>query len=168
MSKTCRFSNGVTRRTPTTLSASGSWSNAFSIGRSSEITRDELKFQKFINRIRVKFSNMFYEALKRQLVLKNIIKLDEWNGMKDGITIEYSRDNYYAELKDSEILRERIEMVQMMDEYIGLFWSKDWIRRNILKLNDDDIKQIAKDNEKDPLKPDDINPEMLPPAITTS
>jgi len=139
--------------------------DAFSIGRSSEITRDELKFQKFINRIRIKFNNLFYEALKRQLVLKNIIKLDEWNGMKDGITIEYSRDNYYAELKDSEILRERIEMVQMMDEYIGLFWSKDWIRRNILKLNDDDIKQIAKDNEKDPLDSDDINPDLSNSAI---
>jgi len=139
--------------------------DAFSIGRSSEITRDELKFQKFINRIRVKFSNMFYEALKRQLVLKNVIKVDEWAGMKDGITIAYSRDNYYAELKDSEILRERIEMVQMMDEYIGLFWSKDWIRRNILKLNDDDIKQIAKDNEKDPLDSDDINPDLSNSAI---
>tara|TARA_B100000953_G_scaffold260469_1_gene225923 strand:- start:1024 stop:2388 length:1365 start_codon:yes stop_codon:yes gene_type:complete len=139
--------------------------DAFSIGRSSEITRDELKFQKFINRIRIKFSNMFYEALKRQLVLKNIIKVEEWASMKDGITIEYSRDNYYAELKDSEILRERIEMVQMMDEYIGLFWSKDWIRRNILKLNDDDIKQIAKDNEKDPLEKDDINPDIANSAI---
>ena len=139
--------------------------DAFSIGRSSEITRDELKFQKFINRIRVKFSHMFYEALKRQLVLKNVIKVDEWAGMKDGITIAYSRDNYYAELKDSEILRERIEMVQMMDEYIGLFWSKEWIRRNILKLNDDDIKQIAKDNKKDPMKPDDINPDIANSAI---
>jgi len=139
--------------------------DAFSIGRSSEITRDELKFQKFINRIRVKFSNIFYEALKRQLVLKNIIKVEEWASMKDGITISYSRDNYYAELKDSEILRERIEMVQMMDEYIGLFWSKDWIRRNILKLNDDDIKQIAKDNEKDPLEKDDINPDIANSAI---
>ena len=139
--------------------------DAFSIGRSSEITRDELKFQKFINRIRVKFSNLFYEALKRQLILKKIIKSDEWNTIKDGIVFAYSRDNYYAELKDSEILRERIEMVQMMDEYIGLFWSKDWIRRNILKLNDDDIKQIAKDNKKDPLKSDDINPDIANSAI---
>lgn len=139
--------------------------DAFSIGRSSEITRDELKFQKFINRIRIKFSNMFYEALKRQLILKNIIKAEEWQSMKDGITIEYSRDNYYAELKDSEILRERIEMVQMMDEYIGLFWSKDWVRRNILKLNDDDIKQIAKDNEKDPMTDDDINPDLSNSAL---
>ena len=139
--------------------------DAFSIGRSSEITRDELKFQKFINRIRVKFSNLFYEALKRQLILKKIIKSEEWNTIKDGIVFAYSRDNYYAELKDSEILRERIEMVQMMDEYIGLFWSKEWIRRNILKLNDDDIKQIAKDNKKDPLKSDDINPDIANSAI---
>jgi len=139
--------------------------DAFSIGRSSEITRDELKFQKFINRIRVKFSTLFYEALKRQLILKKIIKSEEWNTIKDGIVFAYSRDNYYAELKDSEILRERIEMVQMMDEYIGLFWSKDWIRRNILKLNDDDIKQIAKDNKKDPLKSDDINPDIANSAI---
>jgi len=139
--------------------------DAFSIGRSSEITRDELKFQKFINRIRVKFSNMFYEALKRQLVLKNIIKKEEWNSIKDGVTIEYSRDNYYAELKDGEILKERIEMVQMMDEYIGMFWSKDWIRRNILKLTDEDIKQIAKDNKKDPMKDDDINADLANSAI---
>ena len=75
--------------------------------------------------------------------------------------VEYSRDNYYAELKDSEILKERIETIQMMDEYIGLFWSKEWIRRNILKLTDEDIKQINKDNKKDPLKPDDINPDLM-------
>ena len=134
--------------------------DAFSIGRSSEITRDELKFQKFINRIRNKFSNLFYEALKRQLILKKIILPSDWQEIKEGLNIEYSRDNYYAELKDSEILKERIETIQMMDEYIGLFWSKDWVRRNILKLSDDEIKQIAKDNKKDPLKAGDINPDL--------
>ena len=81
--------------------------------------------------------------------------------MKHDISVVYSRDNYYAELKDSEILKERIETIQMMDEYIGLFWSKEWIRRNILKLTDEDIKQINKDNKKDPLKPDDINPDLM-------
>jgi hypothetical protein len=76
------------------------------------------------------------------------------------MNVVYSRDNYYAELKDSEILKERIETVQMMDEYIGLFWSKDWIRRNVLKLTDDDIKDIAKQNKDDPLEPGDINPDL--------
>jgi hypothetical protein len=139
--------------------------DAFSVGRSSEITRDELKFQKFIDRLRVKFSTLFFEALKRQLILKKIIVPSDWVNIREEIVVEYSRDNYYAELKDGEILKERIEMIQMMDEYIGMFWSKDWIRRNILKLTDDDIKQIAKDNKKDPMSSDDINPDLANSAI---
>ena len=135
-------------------------SDAFSVGRSSEITRDELKFQKFIDRCRGKFSTLFYEALKRQLILKKIIVPSDWVNIREDIVVEYSRDNYYAELKDSEILKERIETLQMMDEYIGSFWSKDWVRRNILKLDDEAIKQIAKDNKKDPLEPGDINPDL--------
>ena len=134
--------------------------DAFSVGRSSEITRDELKFQKFIDRIRNKFSIMFYEILKRQLVLKKIIVPSDWVNIREGMNVEYSRDNYYAELKDSEILKERIETIQMMDEYIGLFWSKDWVRRNILKLTDDEIKDINKQNKDDPLEPGDINPDL--------
>ena len=134
--------------------------DAFSVGRSSEITRDELKFQKFIDRIRNKFSTLFYEALKRQLILKKIIVPSDWVNIREQIVVEFSRDNYYAELKDAEILKERIETLQMMDEYIGTFWSKDWVRRNILKLDDEDIKQIAKDNKEDPLEPGDINPDL--------
>ena len=139
--------------------------DAFSVGRSSEITRDELKFQKFIDRCRGKFSTLFYEALKRQLILKKIIVPSDWVNIREEIVVEYSRDNYYAELKDGEILKERIEMVQMMDEYIGTFWSKDWVRRNILKLTDEDIKQIAKDNKEDPMEPDDINTDLANSAL---
>jgi hypothetical protein len=140
-------------------------SDAFSVGRSSEITRDELKFQKFIDRCRGKFSTLFYEALKRQLILKKIIVPSDWVNIREEIVVEYSRDNYYAELKDSEILKERIEMVQMMDEYIGMFWSKDWVRRNILKLTDEDIKQIAKDNKEDPMEPGDVDPDLVKGTI---
>jgi len=139
--------------------------DAFSVGRSSEITRDELKFQKFIDRCRGKFSTLFYEALKRQLILKKIIVPSDWVNIREDIVVEYSRDNYYAELKDGEILKERIEMVQMMDEYIGTFWSKEWVRRNILKLTDEDIKQIAKDNKEDPMEPDDINTDLANSAL---
>jgi hypothetical protein len=89
----------------------------------------------------------------------------DWVNIREEIVVEYSRDNYYAELKDGEILKERIEMVQMMDEYIGMFWSKDWVRRNILKLTDEDIKQIAKDNKEDPMTDDDINPDLANSAI---
>ena len=89
----------------------------------------------------------------------------DWVNIREDIVVEYSRDNYYAELKDGEILKERIEMVQMMDEYIGTFWSKDWVRRNILKLTDEDIKQIAKDNKEDPMEPDDINTDLANSAL---
>jgi hypothetical protein len=139
--------------------------DTFNVGRSSEITRDELKFQKFIDRVRNKFSTLFYETLKRQLILKKIIVPSDWKSIKDDITIDYSRDNYYAELKDAEILKERIETLQMMDEYIGVFYSKDWVRRNILNLTDDDIKQIQKDNKKDPVKDDDFNPDLMKSTI---
>ena len=139
--------------------------DTFNIGRSSEITRDELKFQKFIDRVRNKFSTVFYETLKRQLILKKIIVPSDWAVIRDQMTVEYSRDNYYAELKDAEILKERIETLQMMDEYIGTFYSKDWVRRNILNLTDDDIKQIEKDNKKDPVEPGDFNPELMKSTI---
>jgi hypothetical protein len=135
--------------------------DTFNIGRSSEITRDELKFQKFIDRIRNKFSHLFFETLKRQLILKKIIVPSDWKHLLDDMNIEWSRDNYYAELKDAEILKERIETLQMLDEYIGTFYSKDWVRRNILNLTDDDIKQIEKDNKKDPVKDTDFNPDLM-------
>jgi hypothetical protein len=89
----------------------------------------------------------------------------DWVNIREDIVVEYSRDNYYDELKDGEILKERIEMVQMMDEYIGMFWSKEWIRRNILKLTDEDIKHISKDNKEDPMSDDDINPDLANSAI---
>ena len=135
--------------------------DTFNIGRSSEITRDELKFQKFIDRIRNRFSHLFFEILKRQLILKKIITPSEWKYLLDDMNIEWSRDNYYAELKDAEILKERLETLQMMDEYIGTFWSKDWVRRNILNLTDDDIKTIEKDNKKDPVTDKDFNPDLM-------
>jgi len=139
--------------------------DTFNIGRSSEITRDELKFQKFIDRIRNKFSILFYEVLKRQLILKKIIVPSDWAGFRDDINIEYSRDNYYAELKDAEILKERIETLQMLDEYIGTFYSKDWVRRNILNLTDEDIKSIEKDNKRDPVTDKDFNSDLMKSTI---
>jgi len=97
--------------------------------------------------------------------LKKIIVPSDWVNIREEIVVEYSRDNYYSELKDAEILKERIETVQMMDEYIGTFWSKDWVRRNILKLTDDEIKDIAKQNVDDPVTPDDFNPDLANSAI---
>jgi len=130
--------------------------STFNVGRSSEITRDELKFQKFIDRVRTKFSKLFMETLKRQLILKKIIVPSDWKNIKEDMDIEFVKDNYYAELKDAEILKERIETLQMMDEYVGTYYSKEWVRKNILKHDEEEIAEIEKQMEAEPSDEDEI------------
>ena len=123
----------------------------FSLGRSSEITRDELKFQKFIDRMRKRFAHVFLELLKTQLVLKGIINKDDWDEIKDGIAIDFLEDNHFSELKDSEMLRERLNTLQQMENYVGTYFSREWVKKNVLRMNDDEIKKMQKemDDEKD-------------------
>ena len=135
--------------------------STFNVGRSSEITRDELKFQKFIDRVRNKFSTLFLEALKRQLILKKVIVPSDWKQIKQDISIEYNRDNYYAELKESEIIKERIETLQMIDEYVGTYYSKEWVRKNILGQSNEDIDEITKQIEAEPAEDDEFDDDEL-------
>lgn len=116
--------------------------NGFNMGRSAEITRDELKFFKFIERLRNKFSEVFLNTLRIQCIVKGIMTPDDWNRVVQDINFDWTKDSFYTELKDSEILKERMEVLQSMDEYIGKYYSIDYIRRNILKQNDEDIKLI--------------------------
>ena len=117
------------------------------LGRTTEITRDEFKFQKFVERLRRKFSELFYNILKKQLLLKGIITEEDWEEWKYDITVEYISDNYFTELKDAEILRERINMLRELEPYVGVFYSKEWTQKNVLMLSDDDIKQMKKEIE---------------------
>jgi hypothetical protein len=114
-------------------------SEGFSIGRSNEITRDEVKFNKFIVRLRKKFAVLFLEALKVQLVAKNIINIKDWDDIRQGIRFDYLEDNHYAELKDAELLTQRVTLLQQIDPYIGRFFSDEWIKRNLLRMTDDQI-----------------------------
>ena len=116
--------------------------NGFNMGRSAEITRDELKFFKFIERMRNKFAEVFLNSLRVQCIIKGIMTQDDWNRIVQDINFDWTKDSYFTELKDSEILKERMEVLQTMDEYIGKYYSIDYIRRNILKQNDEDIKSI--------------------------
>jgi len=116
----------------------------FSLGRSSEITRDEVKFKKFIDRLRKRFSDLFMQLLKTQLLLKGIITEGDWNEWKESIVFNYIEDNYFSELKQSEMLRERFEMLGNLDEYVGKYISNEWIRKNILRQTDDEIEEIQK------------------------
>ena len=116
----------------------------FSLGRASEISRDELKFQKFIDRLRARFAHLFMGILKTQLVLKGIVTDQDWTDMKEDILIDFMRDNHFTELKETEILRERIQTLDQMSNYIGEYFSKEWVMKNVLMFSDDDIEQLAK------------------------
>ena len=117
----------------------------FSIGRSQEISRDEVKFNKFIVRLRKKFSVLFSNALRVQLIAKGVIRADEWDEIRPFLKYDYLEDNHFSELKDSEILMQRIQSLQALDPYVGKYYSQAWVRKNILRLDEDDIKQIGKE-----------------------
>ena len=116
----------------------------FSLGRSTEITRDEVKFKKFIDRLRKRFSDLFMQLLKTQLLLKGIITESDWKDWKENISFDYIEDNYFSELKQSEMLRERFDMLSNLDEYVGKYISNEWIRKNVLRQTDDEIEEIQK------------------------
>jgi hypothetical protein len=119
----------------------------FNLGRSSEITRDEVKFYKFIERLRNKFSFLFIDILKKQCLLKGIMTLDDWNQIYHDVRFEFVKDSYFTELKENEILREKVEMLTTLATYSGTLFSNKYIRKNILKQTDEEIAQMDKEIE---------------------
>ena len=120
------------------------------VGRTTEVTRDEVKFTKFIVRLRNKFSQIFDHALRVQLVLKGICTLEEWDDFKEDIYYNYMKDNNFTEMRDAEILRERLSVLQTVDPYIGRYYSMEWVQKNVLQMDKETIaemkKQIAKED----------------------
>ena len=123
----------------------------FSLGRSTEISRDEVKFKKFIDRLRKRFSDLFMQSLRTQLLLKKVITPQDWDSWKEQIVFDFIEDNYFSELKESEMIRERFEMLASLDEYVGKYVSNEWIRKTILRQSDEEIESQNKqmENEKD-------------------
>ncbi len=121
----------------------------FSLGRSSEILRDEIKFSKFVGRLRKRFSSMFSDMLKTQLILKNIVTPEDWDAMSDHIQYDFLYDNHFAELKEAELLTERLTLTQTAEPYVGKYYSQDYVRRHILRQTDAEIieqdEQIKKE-----------------------
>jgi len=116
--------------------------NGFNMGRAAEITRDELKFTKFVQRLRKRFTSVFNDILKTQLVLKGIITIEDWVNIKEHIQYSFLKDGYFAELKNAEILRERISLAQEVSPYVGKYYSVEFVRKNILQQSDEDIIEI--------------------------
>jgi len=119
------------------------------MGRSTEITRDELKFAKFITRLRNKFSQLFDDALKLQLVLKGVCTREEWDQFKEDIYYDFKKDNNFTELREAELMRERVQTLTMLDPYVGKYYSQTWIRKNVLRMTDEDIQNMDKEMERD-------------------
>jgi hypothetical protein len=133
----------------------------FNLGRSSEILRDEVKFSKFVSRLRKRFSYMFHDMLRTQLILKNIITPEDWDIMEEHIQYDFLYDNHFAELKDAELLNERLNMVQVAEPYVGRYFSQDYLRRKILRQTDEEIVEqdkIMKKEIEDGIIPDPNQP----------
>ena len=123
--------------------------NNFSLGRSTEITRDELKFTKFVQRLRKKFTPLFTDLLKTQLVLKGIVTLDEWPQIKEHIQYDFLQDGHFAELKKTEILESQLRSLQDIESYVGNYFSKEWVQKNVLRMTESEISEMEKQIKKE-------------------
>ena len=121
----------------------------FSLGRSTEITRDELKFTKFVQRLRKKFTPLFTDILKTQLVLKGVITLEDWDNMKEHIQYDFLQDGHFAELKRAELLENQISSLNSIENYIGTFYSKKWVQKNVLNMTDAEIDEMQREINKE-------------------
>jgi hypothetical protein len=139
----------------------------FSLGRSAEVTRDELKFSKFVERMRIKFSEVFDQTLRVQCVLKGICTEEEWNEFKEQIHYDFIKDNNFSELKEAELITNRLQLLSSVDAYTGVYFSQAWIQRNVLRLSDDEIKEMQSEIDKEKkdgrgMPTDILNQMMLP------
>lgn len=137
---------------------------AATLGRATEITRDEIKFSRFIDRMRMRFSELFLQILHKQLVLKMIIAPEEWDAIKSTIKFKFARDIFWAELKDAEILTNRLAIIAMIDPFASKYYSHTWIRKNVLKQTDEEIEQIDEEIAEEMLIPQ-YNQLLLPTPI---
>jgi hypothetical protein len=134
-------------------------STGYDAGRTTEITRDEIRFQKFVNQLRVRFAELFKEALGKQLILKGILTVEEWDEELEKIIIDYAKDSFFTELKELEILRERLGILDAVSEYEGVYFSKEYIRKKILGQKEQEIEEI-----KDQIRKESLNNDELPDA----
>lgn len=142
--------------------------NGFNMGRQAEITRDELKFFRFIERLRKKFSELFMELLKTQLILKGVITKDDWEYLQQSIRFNYRKDSYFTEAKENEILTNRLNLVNSADPYLGKYFSKRFIQKSILRMSDDEIADVGNEiNGEKQTDPDGVLPTQISTQVTT-
>jgi hypothetical protein len=137
--------------------------NAFNLGRSTEISRDELKFTKFVNRLRLRFTHLFDQLLEIQLALTGVMSRAEWAEIKNSISYDFVKDNHFTELKDADLLNSRLAILQSVEQFAGKYFSDEWIQKTILKMSEDEIKEIAAQIKKERASEDGEEGEEEPP-----
>ena len=143
----------------------------FSLGRSTEISRDEVKFQKFIDRLRKRFSMLFFGILRKQLIMKGVITEQDWESWKNDVNVDYLRDNHFTELKNNEILQDRLSTLDAVSSYVGEYFSREWVMKNVMQMTDEDIQdmkdQVEAENANSDDEGDDAFEQTDVPNITT-
>jgi len=134
----------------------------FSLGRATEVSRDELKFSRFISRLRGRFSQLFLNLLGKQIILKQIMTIEDWENIAGDIKFDFAKDNYFTELKDGEILDNRINLARNLQDMLGKYYSHEWLRKNVLQMSEDDIEEMDKEIKKET---DSEDPRWINPAI---
>ena len=122
---------------------------SIAIGRAQEINRDEYKFNRFIVRLRNQFSELFLDLLKTQVLLKGIVTPDEWEVISQKLIFDFTQDSYYSEIKNTEMIRDRIDLLSNMTDYMGKYYSHKWVQRNLLKFSDEEIAQMRKEIDEE-------------------
>lgn len=135
----------------------------FTLGRSNEITRDELKFNKFVSRLRNQFSQILVDLLRVQLIAKNIISADDWQEIERGISINFTEDNNFVELKDAELLQNRMALLAQVDQYVGKYFSPDYVMTNVLKFTEEEAAEMKKQIDAMPRPTEDNRPDVNNP-----
>ena len=118
--------------------------DGFNLGRTAEIQRDELKFNKFVGRLRKRFSNVFLDLLKTQLILKNVVTPQDWEVLSEHIQFDYLKDNHFSELKENEMITSRVTLASQVEPYLGKYYSVEYVRRHVLRQTDEEIREIDK------------------------
>ena len=129
-------------------------SPGFNLGRGAEITRDEVKFTKFVQKLRRKFNLLFFDLLKTQLLLKGVITDEDWPSIRDNIRFTYLRDGHYSEMRDMDLLRDRLEILNSIEPYIGEWFSKEYVQKHVFRMSDEEIESMKDSIDSEPPPPD--------------
>ena len=129
--------------------------SGFNLGRGAEITRDEVKFTKFVQKLRKKFNNLFNNILKTQLLLKGVVAEEDWASIKDNLSYQYMKDGHYAEMRDMDLLRDRLDVLNTIEPYIGHYFSKKYVQKQVFRMSDEDIDSMQKEIDSEPTSGED-------------